>query len=103
MQIMKTVTVRDNQTIYDLAVQYYGTAEAAGLVLKDNPTLANDAKAMAALGITDTDNFYADIAIKPGIIVNIDDDNRMRRDNTLKELGGRVITTFDTVDYGENY
>ncbi len=99
---MKTVTARDNQTIYDVAVQYYGTPEAAGLVLRDNPTLVNDTKAMALLGIVDTDNFYVDIAIRPGIAVNIDDDSRMRRDNTLKELGGRVITTFDTGDYGKN-
>ena len=42
---MKTVEVKDEQTLLDIALQHYGTAEAVGKILSDNPGLANEPSA----------------------------------------------------------
>lgn len=35
----KTITVRNGQTIYDIAIQEYGSIDGTRLLLADNPTL----------------------------------------------------------------
>lgn len=47
---MKTITVEPNQTVFDLAIQYYGTTEGINEILEDN-TLENDDTSKIATGI----------------------------------------------------
>lgn len=42
MQLMKTVKVEKNQTIYDIAVQEFGNVEAVFEILQDNSLLEID-------------------------------------------------------------
>lgn len=44
---MKIIEVQADQTLLDLAVQHYGTAEGVGEILRLNPTLENDPKRLA--------------------------------------------------------
>ena len=48
---MKTIKTVANQTLLDVAVKYYGTAEAAGQLLALNPDLVNDPEALVSLDI----------------------------------------------------
>lgn len=40
--MLDKITVKDKQTIFDVALQYYGAVEGIGLLLEDNPTLELD-------------------------------------------------------------
>ncbi len=95
---MKTVKVKPNQTIYDIALEQYGNVEAVGEIMVNNPDLRNDPAALAALGINaiEDDGFYVDASLLPGAAVLINDtDSPLRRPAILKELAGEEITTFD--------
>ncbi len=85
---MKKVTVKPNQTIYDIAVEQYGTCEAVSKIMSDNPELAN----------TD-DGFRFDLALKAGGTLLIDADSRLMKKNILREID-KEVTTFDLNDYG---
>lgn len=37
---MKTITVQPRQTIFDIAIQYYGDVEGVDFLLLDNPDLS---------------------------------------------------------------
>ena len=39
---MKTVTVKPNQTVFDILVEQYGTCEVLAEFLENNPDLEND-------------------------------------------------------------
>ena len=39
---MKTVTVKPNQTVFDILVEQYGTCEALAELLENNPNLENE-------------------------------------------------------------
>ena len=45
---MKTITVKARQTVYDIALEQYGTCEAVGEILALNPDVGNDPAALAA-------------------------------------------------------
>lgn len=95
---MKTITTEANQTIYDLAVEHYGTTEAVGELITLNPHLTNDPAALAAVGIdyiADT-SFYADVAVLAGTKLTIDERSRTIKQNITREIK-RTITT-----YGQN-
>lgn len=93
---MKTVAVRPNQTIFDLAVQHYGNGEAVAKIIADNPDLRNDRTALAALGIDYIADpvFYIDAPVDPGYPLQIDTDSRLLRTNTTREINTE-ITTFN--------
>lgn len=98
---MKKVTVKPNQTLYDIAVSEYGTCEAISELIANNPELSNDSQAKVAMGI-DTVNdpdFYFDLPLNPGSVVLIDTDSRTLRKNILREIT-KEVTTFDLMDYG---
>ena len=42
MRNMKTVTVKPNQTVFDILVEQYGTCEALAELLENNPNLENE-------------------------------------------------------------
>lgn len=93
---MKTIKVEPNQTVFDLAVQHYGTAEAVQKILEDNPDIANDPAALIAIGVNTLAHpvFRLDVAVKPGTL---------RIDETSRLIDGRItrkitndITTYET-------
>lgn len=100
---MKKVTVKRNQTVYDIAVEQYGTCEAIPLIISDNPDLINDEQVKVNVGIDpskDTD-FYFDLPLKSGSTAMIDTDSRLLKKNIVREIETE-ITTFDLKDYGTN-
>lgn len=100
---MKKVTVKLNQTVYDIAVEQYGTCEAIGEIVANNPELVNDEQAKITAGINpirDKD-FYFDLALKVGSGILIDTDSRLIKKNILREIS-KEVTTFDMNDYGTN-
>ena len=93
---MKTIKVRRNQSLRDVALQYYGNHEAAGEILSNNPDLKNDPASLAALGIDalSDEGFYLDAALLSGMDVKIDTDSPLMLKSVLKNLN-REITTYD--------
>jgi hypothetical protein len=81
---MKKITVLPNQTLYDLAIQYYGTVEATDELFALNPELKND---------PERENFHFDLPIATGEIV-INEESRLIKKNIVKELSGKEITTW---------
>lgn len=93
---MKKVTAKPNQTIYDVAVEQYGTGEAITELIANNPFIENDDRAKIAIGIdpvSDKD-FYFDLALKAGSIIYIDTDSRALKKNIIREID-REVTTFE--------
>lgn len=102
---MKTVKTTPNQTIYDLAVKWYGTTEAVAEIAANNPGLKNDPAALAALGIDyiNDNGFYFDAPLMPGSAVSIDTDSPLLLQSVVRELTGREINTFDTDTRNTNH
>ncbi|WP_297096365.1 hypothetical protein [uncultured Draconibacterium sp.] len=73
-----TYTVKDNQTITDLAIQLYGTVEAVERLLTLNPQLTGRDPAW---NITDS--------LTPGSVIYYDEEESNK--NVLKELDGKTI------------
>ena len=96
---MKTIEVQADQTILDLAVQHYGTADGVGEILRLNPTLENDPKRLAAEG-RQRDAFYPDLRLTPGQQVIIDDDGTVIRKSTVKKMT-RNVTTYMSKEWQE--
>ncbi len=95
---MKTIKAKQNQTVYDVALEQYGNVEAVGEIMVNNPGLRNDPAALAALGINalEDNGFYIDVALLPGVAIVINDtDSPLMRPAVLKELIDEEITTFD--------
>lgn len=92
---MKTIIVKENQTVYDLAAQYYGTSEALGEILRNNPSLINEDKAKIQAGIDAVQNnyFYLDLPVRAGSVVLIDTDSPLMNNSIIREMND--ITTFD--------
>lgn len=101
---MKKVTVKRNQTVYDIAVTEYGTCEALPEILANNPGLENDEQAKISLGIdaSKDKDFYFDLPLKQGSSVLIDTDSRSLKKNIIREINNKEVTTFDLQDYGTN-
>lgn len=94
---MKTITTEPNQTIYDIATQWYGNPEAATEIVMLNPTLANDPAAAAAVGInTVTDRcFYFDLPIEAASQIVINPMSHLGRPNITRDIN-KTITTYGT-------
>lgn len=93
---MKTVKVKPNQTLFDLVVENYGTCEALGEMLRNNPGLENEAAALAAAGIDPVNNsdFYIDLALKKESEIRIDTDSEQLKTSVIREIDSEV-TTFN--------
>ncbi len=95
---MKTIKSKENQTIYDVALEQYGNVEAVCEIMTNNSDLRNDPAALARLGINaiEDDGFYIDVALLPGSAIQINDtDSPLMRPAVLKDISGEEITTFD--------
>lgn len=96
---MKIIEVQADQTLLDLAVQHYGTAEGVGEILRLNPTLENDPKRLAVEGRL-MDAFYPDLRLKPGQSVLIDDAGTVIRKSVVKKME-RNVTTYMSKEWQE--
>lgn len=72
---MKTIKVKDNQILLDIALQYYGTAEAIAEILANNPGVKNDPQTLVDSG-RPLGSFYPDAKLETGSSLLIDDDSR---------------------------
>ena len=92
---MKTITVEPNQTIFDLAVQYYGTTEGINEILGNN-TLENDDTSKIAAGIDPVSdkNFYVDLPVKPGTTIIINTGSKLVKNSVTRDITTSV-TTFN--------
>lgn len=95
--IMKTIKTLPNQTIYDIAIIYYGTAEAVSELLMNNPNLTNDPVALSQENTTNKNGFYVDIALAEKQSILIDPQSSLVNRNIVKELHNE-ITTYGTQD-----
>lgn len=93
---MKTVTVKPNQTIFDIACEQYGTCEAVAEILRLNPGIRNDRAALSALGVDYLagDVFHIDVPVAVDFPLQIDTDSRLARTSVTKEITTE-ITTFN--------
>ena len=99
---MKRVTAKANQTIYDVAIEQYGTCEAVGKLMQDNPDMENDLQAVMEAGIEESDRrFYFDLPLPEGSTLLVDTDSRLIEKNILREID-KDVTTYDLKDYGTN-
>lgn len=88
---MKTIEVKENQTVLDIAMQHYGNAEGIGEILRDNPGIRNDAQAVVDAG-RGLDGFYPDIRLPAGFTLSIDDESRTVRKTVVKKIDHDVTT-----------
>ncbi|KAA6327240.1 hypothetical protein EZS27_023765 [termite gut metagenome] len=65
---MKKIAVLPSQTLYDLALQHYGTVEAVGELFALNPDLRNEG---------DQEDFYFDLPVSTGAEITIDEESRL--------------------------
>lgn len=98
---MKEIKVLPCQTIYDIAVMYYGTCQAVGEILSNNPEISNEDAFKVALGIDSARDkeFYPDLPVKSGSTILIDTDSRLIKKNIVREIE-KEVTTFDLKKYG---
>lgn len=96
---MKTITVKPRQTIWDVAIENYGTCEAVSELLALNPDLTNDPAALARRGIDalSDGSYYMDVALQPGSRLIVDNQSELMRRNVLRMLRCE-ITTCDAGD-----
>lgn len=97
MRLMIRIKVKQNQTLFDIAIEQYGTCEAVEELLRLNPDISNDPRAKIASGIdyiADRD-FYLDLAVAQGeeLIINLD--SELRQNTILREIQGIDITTYN--------
>lgn len=93
---MKEIKVKRNQTIFDVALEQYGTCEAVGEIMANNPGLRNDPKALTGIGIDalQEEGFYIDVALERNMTVLIDAESKLIDANTVKGIENE-ITNFD--------
>lgn len=100
---MKAVTVKENQTVFDILVEQYGTCEALAEFLENNPELENDPEA----GQPDKESasgrltpeairaFRLDLPVRAGSSVRIDTDSKLIKTSVVKEMDTEVTTYMD--------
>lgn len=85
------IKTKDNQTILDIAMQYYGNAEAVGEILTNNSSLSNDAATVVSNG-RKLGSFYFDLKLTSGQLINIDSDSALIKKNVIKKIKNDVTT-----------
>lgn len=93
------VEIQNNQTLLDVAVKYYGSADAIGELLLNNPTLQNDAEALLSAGCQ-VGEFRPDIKLSSGSMVLIDTDSRLIKKTVIKKITSNV-NTYTTKEWQE--
>lgn len=70
----------ENQTVFDLAKQYYGTIEAVSEIIKNNDNLCNN----------DLYEYELNCPLKPGLEIMIDNESKLRDANTLRKINKNI-------------
>ena len=92
MRNMKTVTVKPNQTVFDILVEQYGTCEALAELLENNPNLENEPGADGR-AIPEAERiFRLDLPLKDGSTVLISTDSRQIKTSVIREINTEVTT-----------
>lgn len=93
---MKQIVTKPRQTIYDIATQEYGTIEAVRELLILNPMLKNNPAAQASHGIDyiQITDFFPDMELAHGIVVNINDQSPLVQQSITHDLSYTEITTY---------
>ncbi len=92
---MKTIKVEPNQTLYDIAVQYYGTVDGVEELMALNPGLQNDPKVLTGLGINTANQenaFRLDVAVAPGSVLAFDETSKTIDDKVVRKIENQVTT-----------
>lgn len=98
---MKVIEVQDEQQLLDIALQHYGTAEAMGEIMANNPEMKNEPSAVVEAGRS-LGAFYPDIKLKVGQRISIDDDSRLVKKTVVKKID-RDISTYMETQWQEQY
>lgn len=85
---MKTILVVDNQTIFDIAAQHYGTLEAVKEILALNPEIENDSKGYNV----EPGEFQFDLPVRVNSLLTINENSSLINKNLLKEINEQVTT-----------
>ena len=89
---MKTVTVKPNQTVFDILVEQYGTCEALAELLENNPNLENEPGADGR-AIPEAERiFRLDLPLKDGSTVLISTDSRQIKTSVIREINTEGTT-----------
>ena len=92
MRNMKTVTVKPNQTVFDILVEQYGTCEALAELLENNPNLENEPGADGR-AIPEAERiFRLDLPLKDGSTVLISTDSRQIKTSVIREINTEGTT-----------
>lgn len=86
---MQQIIIKPNQSLRDVAIANYGTLEAMGEIVAINEAvLKNDAKALVAIGVDylNDSSFYLDVALEPGLVLEINEKSKLIDKNTIREL-----------------
>lgn len=86
---MLQIIIKANQSLRDIAITHYGTLEAIGeIVTLNEAILKNDPKALVDLGIDYLHDhaLYLDVALAPGIIIEVNDRGRTVDQNIIRDL-----------------
>ncbi len=92
---MKTIEVQDKQILLDIVLQHYGTAEAMGEIMANNPGLENEPSAVMEAG-RELGPFYPDIKLRAGLRVSVDDNSRLVKKTVVGKINGSVTTYMET-------
>lgn len=92
MRNMKTVTVKPNQTVFDILVGQYGTCEALAEFLENNPDLENEPGTDGRDVPVAERIFRFDLPLKEGSTVLINTDSRQIKTSVIREINTEVTT-----------
>lgn len=85
-----------NQTIFDLALQYYGNVEAIEEILNNNTHLLTDYSVMSANGLPfQSDVVYLSLPFIEGQKLYVDNESDYYKNKLASELGSTDIASFD--------
>lgn len=93
------VRAKENQTLLDFCIEYYGTIEAIGEVLVCNPSLKNDTKSLIEAGYPPL-AFHLEIMLDTSQIITIDEQSQLMKKNVIKNID-RPVTTYTTKQWQE--
>lgn len=88
------VKVKQNQTVFDIVVEQYGTCEALAEFLGNNPELENEPTPGRQVPEA-VRMFRLDLPVRAGSTVWVDTDSKAIRTSVVKEMDTEVTTYTD--------
>ena len=87
---MSNITVKPNQTLMDLAVQYYGNQLAVFALIEDNPNITT----LLPNSVNDSPyvDFNIHFPVTPGTVLSIRDADDLRKNEILLNLQNDVTS-----------